>query len=235
MPDKPLASDPNLDLTGFLYRSLEFLRKELSYSGRYKPNSDEQRPNVLSDADQLRAERGDPNPRRAHNKLTRHHRPRQPQQVPAYQAPAPAQQASAPAGNPWQQAFPGAQRKFEYKQPIPGPGITLSVPSDANTPGSYTTQLGFSAGTQTGSPDLQSPTFNPELLGIGSQPAGSAGGSARQPQAQDGYLSRISDASLEVLEHFGAEAPALLNKYACAVEDALIEQVQRGNSHEPDA
>ena len=49
-------------------------------------------------------------------------------------------------------------------------------------------------------------------------------------QAQDQYLSGISDESLEVLEHFGAEAPALLNTYACAVEDALIEQVQRGNS-----
>ena len=33
-----------------------------------------------------------------------------------------------------------------------------------------------------------------------------------------------------MLEHFGAEAPALLNQYACAVEDALIEQVQRGQS-----
>ena len=44
----------------------------------------------------------------------------------------------------------------------------------------------------------------------------------------DAYLSQISDSSLEVLEHFGAEAPALLNQYACAVEDALIEQVQRG-------
>ena len=48
--------------------------------------------------------------------------------------------------------------------------------------------------------------------------------------ARDSYLSQISDQSLEVLEHFGAEAPALLNQYACAVEDALIEQVQRGNS-----
>jgi len=48
-------------------------------------------------------------------------------------------------------------------------------------------------------------------------------------QAQDQYLSGISNESLEVLEHFGAEAPALLNTYACAVEDALIEQVQRGN------
>ena len=44
--------------------------------------------------------------------------------------------------------------------------------------------------------------------------------------AADSYLSQISDTSLEVLEHFGAEAPALLNQYACAVEDALIEQVK---------
>ena len=49
--------------------------------------------------------------------------------------------------------------------------------------------------------------------------------------AADAYLSQISDQSLEVLEHFGAEAPALLNQYACAVEDALIEQVQRGQSN----
>jgi len=50
------------------------------------------------------------------------------------------------------------------------------------------------------------------------------------PQVSDAYLSQISDESLEVLEHFGAEAPTLLNTYACAVEDALIEQVQRGQS-----
>ena len=47
-----------------------------------------------------------------------------------------------------------------------------------------------------------------------------------QEAVSDAYLSQISDESLEVLEHFGAEAPVLLNQYACAVEDALIEQVQ---------
>ena len=52
----------------------------------------------------------------------------------------------------------------------------------------------------------------------------------RLQNQSDGYLSGISDSSLEVLEHFGAEAPTLLNKYACAVEDALIEQVQRCQS-----
>ena len=51
-----------------------------------------------------------------------------------------------------------------------------------------------------------------------------------QSAPSDSYLSSISDDSLEVLEHFGAEAPSLLNTYACAVEDALIEQVQRGQS-----
>ena len=53
---------------------------------------------------------------------------------------------------------------------------------------------------------------------------------SQSASASDSYLSAISDNSLEVLEHFGAEAPALLNNYACAVEDALIEQVGR-NQH----
>jgi hypothetical protein len=37
----------------------------------------------------------------------------------------------------------------------------------------------------------------------------------------------VSDESLEVLSHFGAEAPALLNRYACTVEDALLQQAQQ--------
>jgi len=53
---------------------------------------------------------------------------------------------------------------------------------------------------------------------------------SQSASVSDNYLSAISDNSLEVLEHFGAEAPALLNNYACAVEDALIEQVGR-NQH----
>ena len=46
-------------------------------------------------------------------------------------------------------------------------------------------------------------------------------GTSTRTAVSDAYLSQISDASLEVLEHFGAEAPVLLNQYACAVEDAL--------------
>ena len=41
----------------------------------------------------------------------------------------------------------------------------------------------------------------------------------------DDYLSAISRESLEVLDHFGAEAPAKLNQYSCSVEDALFESL----------
>lgn len=37
----------------------------------------------------------------------------------------------------------------------------------------------------------------------------------------------FSDDSLDVLATFGLEVLSLLNHYACAVEDALIEQVNR--------
>ncbi len=43
----------------------------------------------------------------------------------------------------------------------------------------------------------------------------------------DEYLAAVSNESLEVLEHFGAEAPALLNRYSCVVEDALLAQAQQ--------
>ena len=45
--------------------------------------------------------------------------------------------------------------------------------------------------------------------------------------AGDRYLDGLSGASLEVLQHFGAEAPALLNHYSCVMEDALLRQAQQ--------
>ena len=35
-PDIPMAADPRLDLTPFLYRTLESLQKEVTYAGRYR-------------------------------------------------------------------------------------------------------------------------------------------------------------------------------------------------------
>ena len=176
MPDMPLGSDPNLDLTGFLYRSLEFLRKELSYSGTYKPSGDSRTPDSLSPADQLRAALGksirdEPTP-----------------SLPGISGPAPGSSVpgtgnSGPAGfgtssEPMAGSVPGSQRKPEYAQPLPGPGFTLGLPDNADAPGSYTSQLGFDG--PFGSPDIQSPSFNPELFGIRSQQSDPAGRPSRR-------------------------------------------------------
>jgi hypothetical protein len=179
MPDMPLASDPNLDLTGFLYRSLEFLRKELSYSGSYKSTSSSGIPAELSSADRVRADRGQP---------TRDERPAD---LPGIAGPTTnPTNAGLPGSGPGPASFggpgesmatgvSGAERKSEYQQPIPGPGITVGLSSDTDTASGYTTQLGFNGST--GSPDLQSPSFNPELLGIrGRQSAKSGSGSRRK-------------------------------------------------------
>lgn len=59
-PDLPLAADPNLDLVPYVYRTLDFLRRELSYSATYNDVDPSNLPATLSDADRLRAFRGAP-------------------------------------------------------------------------------------------------------------------------------------------------------------------------------
>ena len=177
-PDLPLASDPNLDLTGFLYRSLDYLRKELSYSGKYKPSSSDTDVAELSDADKRRSSIGRPV-----------------RDEPTTQLPgvtdAPGSGGSGPAGfgsggQSMAGGVPGAERKLEYKQPLPGPGSVLGV-SNTDASSQYPGAMGFSTPNPAASPvfgsgDLQSPSFNPGLLGIGStQPAATA---SRKPSAK---------------------------------------------------
>ena len=157
-------------------------------------------------------------------------------QVPAYQAQAPVAQASAPAGNPWQDAFQALSASLNTSSPsqaqVPYSAYQTPTPQ-ANTQaqwasGSQTQAYPQYSGQATYSPQASTQGYSAnEVQALLQQQAASAPQSAA---VSDGYLSAISDQSLEVLEHFGAEAPALLNTYACAVEDALIEQVQRGQS-----
>ncbi len=192
-PDLPLASDPNLDITGFLYRSLEFLRKELSYSGSYKPDSDGIKPASLSESDRLRAARGapvreQPKPDLAGLEPTTANAggtSGSGSNLPASGGPA---GFGGPGGQSVANGVPGAQPKFEYKQPIPSPGSILGLP-DTNTPGNATGQLGFNGAF--GSPDLQSPSFNPGLLGGPGGAAGGQGNSARGQQ-RSGRVSKPS-------------------------------------------
>ena len=159
--------------------------------------------------------------------------PQQTQQIPAYQAPAQVQQASAPAANPWQQAFQALSASLNTSSPSQ-PQVSPSAYQTTPTP-QTTTPVNW-GGMQ------QSQAVAPQAASAAQTwqaPASTQSFSESEvqqivnqavSQSGDRYLNGISDQSLEVLEHFGAEAPALLNNYACAVEDALIEQVQRGNS-----
>jgi len=181
IPNQPLAADPNLDITGFLYRSLEFLRKELSYSGKYHPSDDDRRPSKLSDADRKRAQLGLPT------------RDARPVELPGSGSNA-ATQSGAASGLPSSSGpagfgssgqsvaggVSGTQRKPEYAASLPGPGTVLGL-SDANSSGQYPGQLGLDAPSSlgpSGAADLRSPTFNPGLFGGGAAAAAAGGGNA---------------------------------------------------------
>ena len=149
-------------------------------------------------------------------------------QVPTYQ-PAAAQQASAPQGNPWQEAFQALSASLNTSSPS-----QAQVPSSAYLTPTHqaSQQVNWASTPQAMSVPTAQPTYSPQALtqGYSTAQVPMQVAPQMQPQSQaavsDAYLSQISDESLEVLEHFGAEAPVLLNQYACAVEDALIEQVQ---------
>ena len=179
IPDMPLASDPNLDITGFLYKSLDFLRKELSYSGSYKPSDTGPSISALSDADERRAALGLPVrdepavdlPGISNNPGTG--APSAPG-LPSGSGPA----GFGPTGESVAGSVSGTQRKFEYKQPLPGPGSVLGI-SDADSAGPSTSKLGFSSAANVGTygaADLQSPSFNPGLL---NRPGANAGANSR--------------------------------------------------------
>ena len=179
MPNQPLAADPNLDITGFLYRSLEFLRKELSYSGKYSTDDGDSRARTLSTADRKRASLGLP---------VRDERPVElpgasggtangsgpggttPNGLPSSGGPA----GFGPSSESMAGGVSGTQRQPEFAASVPGPGVVLGL-SDTDTSGQYPSELGF-PGTY-GSPDLRAPSFNPSLLNTGS--AGAAATTAK--------------------------------------------------------
>ena len=148
--------------------------------------------------------------------------------APIYQQ-AVAPQASAPAeANPWQTAFQALSASLNTSNPSQAQGLSSAYQTTPTPQAVNQANWGSQA-------QAAHPTYSPQASTQGYSEAqvkqlvdrALAAGASK---ASDGYLSQISDESLEVLQHFGAEAPYLLNQYACAVEDALIEQVQRSQS-----
>ena len=154
-----------------------------------------------------------------------------PQAPQAYQT-AVAPQASAPAGNPWQDAFQALSASLNTPQASQAPAqySAYQTPTpQASTQAAWASQAPMAAPTY--APQASTPVYSAqEVQALLHQQQAQILSQVQSQGASDGYLSGISDVSLEVLEHFGSEAPALLNNYACAVEDALIEQVGRNQS-----
>lgn len=200
-PNLPLAADPNLDLVPYLYRTLSFLRKELSYSGTYSDVDPANLPPTLSDADRLRATRGAP---------TAMDRERQQRRsVPAGSAPG-----TAGAGTPGAGGSPGTAGQLGFGQPlapgvrsarplvdtdVPLPGLGGTLAFDPNRPepgagGQLGTAFGGPAGIRAfgtgpgavpGGPDLLAPTNAGLPFPAGNPapgvPAGPAGSGNRGP------------------------------------------------------
>ena len=144
-------------------------------------------------------------------------------QVPAYQAPAQAQPVSTPQGNPWQEAFQALSASLNTSSPSQAqvPSLAYQTPTPQ-----VPQQVSWDSAPQQMYQTSVAPTYSPQASTQAYSTAQAPMVGQPEAQVSDAYLSQISDQSLEVLEHFGAEAPVLLNQYACAVEDALIEQVQ---------
>ena len=157
-PDLPLASDPNLDLTGFLYRSLDYLRKELSYSGKYKPSSSDDNISTLSDADKRRSGLGRPVRDEPTTQLPGIGPNAATGNGPTSGVPGAGPGSAGFGGESMAGGVSGPERKFEYKQPLPGPGTILNVPSaDSTASGQYTNKLGFGGPSAAASPVFGSP------------------------------------------------------------------------------
>jgi hypothetical protein len=164
-PDLPMAADPRLDLTPYLYRTLEALQKEMSYAGRYRPIDPTDEPSTnRSSAKQLR---GSTSASSSSTELPGTDQLPGGYQLPpsgatsAYQLPIKPYSVRPPiptGGTPEQPMGIGVQQSSgsaERTSPIPVPGSTIG--SDANIrPGQLRSDVQRPSYAQLGDADLVS-------------------------------------------------------------------------------
>ena len=124
------------------------------------------------------------------------------------------QQASPQADNPYKDAFNRVVGLLSSPVQFPFQGQQSQA-----TPTVEQGNYGYPQTTQFSNPAQQ--TYTPSN---NSNQAYSNSYSQTSPEITDQQLlaNGVSEASLEVINHFGADAPAVLNNYACQIEDSLI-------------
>lgn len=172
-PDLPMLADPRLDLTPYIYRALDFLKRELTYAGQYSDDVGADDFGVLDPIQRGRAQRGLPT------------EPTGPSFVPDGTANGvyPGLAGFGSAGQSMAGGLPGAPRQFERDAALPGPGVLLADdPTGGPYPGGLPAGPGQLPGgaARFGAADLNVPTnagLLPGLLpgtGSGVQPAAGA-------------------------------------------------------------
>ena len=229
-PNLPMAADPRLDLTPFLYRTLESLQKEVTYAGRYRSSDPIGTPSIPDPTDQLRGST-DSSPssfRGDFPTMGGTNRPAQVAPAPQVQAqmgvqgyqsaptaysPQP-QQATPQAENPYKDAFNRVVGLLSSPVQFPFQG-QQSQATPAVDQGNY----GYPQTTQFSNPAQQ--TYMP-LSNSNQGYSNNSSQVSSEITDQQLLANGVSETSLEVINHFGADAPAVLNDYACQIEDALI-------------
>ena len=135
------------------------------------------------------------------------------QSAPTAYSPQP-QQATPQAENPYKDAFNRVVGLLSSPVQFPFQG-QQSQATPAVDQGNY----GYPQTTQFSNPAQQ--TYMP----LSNSNQGYSNNSSQvSSEITEGQLKAngVSDTSIEVINHFGADAPAVLNNYACQIEDALV-------------
>lgn len=176
-PDLPLLADARLDLVPFLYRALDFLKRELTYAGQYGDASGSASPAELTPVERARIDAGLPVDAPGTER---------PGFVPdAAQLPA---AGGAAGGRPLAGGVSTPVRQFERDAPIPAPGATLATdPVAAGRPGLLAfTGAQLPARVEFGDADLAAPSnagvFADLAERVARRPAERASASRRVPQ-----------------------------------------------------
>ena len=157
-PDLPLLADPKLDLTPYIYRALDFLKRELTYAGQYSDSTGAGDPASLDPIERARADAG----------LPISTGPERPTFIPdSFGAAAggqlPADGSGGPGGEPMAAGVRAPERQLERDAELPAAGSLLN----ADPTGSITAaagMAGFGSGAvpsgsfRIGAADLNSPS-----------------------------------------------------------------------------
>ncbi len=130
-PDLPMLADPKLDLTPYVYRALDFLKRELTYAGQYSDDTGSSDPATLDSIERARSESG----------LPASAGPERPTFIPdsfgatgsgaITDGGAPGLPAGSggpgAGGEPMAGGIPATKREFDYEANLPSPGTLLGA------------------------------------------------------------------------------------------------------------